>query len=1064
VQMSRIDVGGNRAGTQTGYTAYGFNGQTRVLIEGINTTEGTSGAGFYFDYASLEEAFLGTTGQSAEMPNPGVQSQFIARSGSNRFQGEYHLDWYNNSMQGSNIPDSYLAPNAFNGTNGSNAIREHSNEITRYYDNDINAGGPIKRDKLWYFGTYRRQFSAVAQPNFQFDKTFDTTLWNPVAKGTYQMNQNNKFIGYYQWGQKQQPNRLPFSTYSYASPEQTYYQNSGSWVYKGEWNGTLSDKLYLEGRYGDFGYYFPLTTNSPDQFFWHDNGALVSQGAHQKQQLDRDRKQYNIAATYFLDTGKGSHTFKSGAELLQEKSWEGYSSRRGGETGPFAGIEHVYANGVSSQVIFGLPTATCQVGSLSAHDCLTSKSALGQIGLFLNDTWAVGRATMNLGVRWDRYHGWNPEQQQIAATVGRASVPAVTFPKTDLYTWNVFAPRIGFTYDLTGDGRTVLKANYGLYWHNPGVTISQNANPNIASKSATYSWNDQATCAGCIPGDKRWQLGEEGAVATDRNAGTVGCGKLRPHYAGHAEPHRTESHRADERIGTPRIAELDEPVVVDADVAHQDGVLRQRAVDLVRGPLRMDRRRIIGKARRDERVPLLAIAVDGAEPVRACRRLAHVPARVDFRQQLAQECAHVRHQPERHRIVAGNLIRIDVDVDEPGRRDREGIARQPGTRRAVVEAHAEREQHVGRASGVIGLIRTVAGDETERQRMLGIDGAGAARRPGDRNAQPFREPQQVGRGATIFDALADQDDRPLRRKQHIERRLDAFGVGAAARRDVGVPLLRLWSLFRRRLLEDVERNVEHNRAGPPGHHGLPRLPDRQRHHVAARGLEHALAVGAHGGGKVGLVVPVELLKRTAVELARRHVAGHRQERDGIEIGVGERDRQIGRARTTGGERRRGPPADAVVHIRHEAGDGLVVNRDGLDLVGALVKRVDEADITVTAQAEDVRHLFADEIVDDHLTAIEHVLGHRVPSRLFRLDIRVLDDLGIDGQFGFQVVGPFPRLGGKRLHALRGQRRNDIRRCHGLRDLVAQALRNGRRGAGWRGELGVRGRGWRAPSR
>jgi hypothetical protein len=90
VQMSRIDVGGNRAGTQTGYTAYGQSGQVRVLIEGINTTEGTGGAGFYFDYASLEEAFLGTSGQSAEMPNPGVQSQFIARSGSNQFQGEYH--------------------------------------------------------------------------------------------------------------------------------------------------------------------------------------------------------------------------------------------------------------------------------------------------------------------------------------------------------------------------------------------------------------------------------------------------------------------------------------------------------------------------------------------------------------------------------------------------------------------------------------------------------------------------------------------------------------------------------------------------------------------------------------------------------------------------------------------------------------------------------------------------------------------------------------------------------------------------------------------------------------
>lgn len=505
VQMARIDVGGNRAGTQTGYRAYGFNGQTRVLIEGINTTEGTSGAGFYFDYASLEEAFLGTSGQSAEMPNPGVQSQFIARSGSNQLQAEYHLDWYNNSLQGSNIPSDYTAPNAFGGTNGSNAIREHSNEIQGYYDQDINAGGPIKVDKLWMFGTYRVQQNQVSQPNFLFDQTFDTKLWNAVGKATYQLNQKNKLTGYYQWGQKTQPNRLPFNTYTYASPEQTNAQDSGSWVYKAEWNGTVSDKLYIEARYGDFGYYFPLGTNSPDNFFFHDTGLLYSEGAHQKQQLDRDRKQYTAAATYFLDTNKGSHTVKLGGELLKEQSWEGYSQRRGGN------IEQIYVNGVSSQVVFGIPTASGEVGSLSAHEFLTSRAALDQIGFFLTDTWSVGRSTITAGVRYDRYKGWLPEQDQLGATVGPVTVEAKTFEQTDLFTWNQFAPRIGYVFDLTGDGRTVLKANYGLFWHNPGVSIPGDANPNIADKRATYTWNDQAGCAGCINGDKRWQPGEQSA-------------------------------------------------------------------------------------------------------------------------------------------------------------------------------------------------------------------------------------------------------------------------------------------------------------------------------------------------------------------------------------------------------------------------------------------------------------------------------------------------------------------------------------------------------------------------
>ncbi len=190
-------------------------------------------------------------------------------------------------------------------------------------------------------------------------------------------------------------------------------QNSGSWVYKGEWNGTVSDKLYLEARYGDFGYYFPLFTNSTENYFFHDTGQLYSLGAHQKQQLDRDRKQYNLAATYFLDTGKGSHTFKMGAELLKEQSWEGYESRRGGSSGHRADLQQRRV----VQVIFGIPTASCTVASLAAHDCLTSR--VGARSDRARSSTTRGRSaglTINAGVRFDRYKGWLPEQEQLAGT------------------------------------------------------------------------------------------------------------------------------------------------------------------------------------------------------------------------------------------------------------------------------------------------------------------------------------------------------------------------------------------------------------------------------------------------------------------------------------------------------------------------------------------------------------------------------------------------------------------------------------------------------------------------
>src|SRR5947208_1506902 len=133
VQMSRIYVGGNRAVTQTGYTAYGYSGQNRVLVEGINTTEGTSGAGFYFDYGSFEEVFLGTIGQGAEMPTPGVQSQFLGKSGGNKFQGEIYKDYERNSWQSDNISKNLPSQYFLSGSN-TGGIRLHSNETQKYRD------------------------------------------------------------------------------------------------------------------------------------------------------------------------------------------------------------------------------------------------------------------------------------------------------------------------------------------------------------------------------------------------------------------------------------------------------------------------------------------------------------------------------------------------------------------------------------------------------------------------------------------------------------------------------------------------------------------------------------------------------------------------------------------------------------------------------------------------------------------------------------------------------------------------------------------------------------------
>src|SRR5262249_29212160 len=354
---------------------------------------------------------------------------------------------------------------------------------------------------------------------------FDTKLWNPSGKGTYQMNQNNKLIGYYQWGQKEQPNRLPQNALNYTDLGGTLKQISGSWIYKGEWNGTLSNKLYAEARYGVFGYYFPLLANSDTtdhEVF--DNFNTVLRGADQKEQLDRQRKQATGALTYFKDGWGGSHNFKFGGELMYETGWQGYLQVASGNI-----RETIASSGSPSQVQLYAPTALT-VGSNQdgPNGNLLSVAKVNTIDAFITDQWTIGRATLNLGVRFDHYNVFTPDQIQLAYTFpSGVSIPSAScstdpnFCEKHYLKWDSVVPRLGVSYDLSGTGKTVLKANYGMYRFNPGVGVAQNANPNQAVKSITYQWLDNKVCATCIPGDRIYQPGEEGTETARALAGNI---------------------------------------------------------------------------------------------------------------------------------------------------------------------------------------------------------------------------------------------------------------------------------------------------------------------------------------------------------------------------------------------------------------------------------------------------------------------------------------------------------------------------------------------------------------
>src|SRR5207244_3165341 len=197
-----------------------------------------------------------------------------------------------------------------------------------------------------------------------------------------------------------------------------------------------------EARYGVFGYYFPLLANTDTTNHEIVNAQLAQYfNGDQKEQTDRQRRQYTGALTYFKDgLMGGTHNFKFGGELLQESGWFGYTQAYSGNV-----RENIGTNGLPSTVILAAPTAT-HVGSLGdgPNGNLLSVSKVNTIDAFLTDQYTIGRATLNLGVRFDHYDVWTPEQTQLAYTFPTAdnlSIPNFTFPEKHYLKWNSIAPR-----------------------------------------------------------------------------------------------------------------------------------------------------------------------------------------------------------------------------------------------------------------------------------------------------------------------------------------------------------------------------------------------------------------------------------------------------------------------------------------------------------------------------------------------------------------------------------------------------------------------------------------------
>jgi len=480
VYVTQTEVGGGLAGGA--YGAYGTFGPNRPMVEGISVAG--IGNTFALDYGSFEEVSVGTAAHSSEWPIPGVHTKFISKSGGNDYRGSLYADYENHDWQAFNIDSDQIAHGA---QGGIGLPPREANRATGYRDFNADVGGHVRRDRLWWYSSFRKQEVTARQPNFPVEPV-RTDLTNYSAKLTYQVTRDHKIAAFAQAGRKHQPTRLDPSTLLSGvnatsaineSESSTSNHHARGTIWKVEWNAVIKNTLFFETRAGQFGTRQADRSNGGGPRF-EDTQTLLVSGGNRKWQRDLLRNQWFGSLSYFKDRWLGSHQLRVGSEVLQSIETETWWTAYAGD------VLHVLRDGQPREVFLTETPSMSEAGSWI-------------VGAYINDSWRPNsRLTVNAGVLFDRYRLFLPEQRHPAFSLEAEVFPAVN----NLRTWNVWVPRIGVAYDLSGDGRTVAKFSYGQNVFPPGTDLAANANPNSSLWWRRYPWVD-------ANGDGRWEPGEE---------------------------------------------------------------------------------------------------------------------------------------------------------------------------------------------------------------------------------------------------------------------------------------------------------------------------------------------------------------------------------------------------------------------------------------------------------------------------------------------------------------------------------------------------------------------------
>jgi len=492
--------------TMTFFSSHGGpSNEGKVQINGMTVGAASGGGGvgtLTYDTANAEEVAVSITGGLGESETGGPVMNLVPRSGGNRFSGQGFYSAAGKWSSGDNLNDELRAI----------GITQPGGVINAY---DVSGalGGPIIRDRLWFFGNVRQLSTAQGVEGIFGNKyALDPAHWDYLrddslsvrdvqgrksfqARGTSQLSSRDRVMV-----SQQNEYRCQGSTVSLSgdgcrsrgadwtamgsttlSPEASdRYFDFPYWLTQATWTSTMTSRFLMEAGFSRLAYPGGAGTGPPDA-----NRSLiqvVEQSAIDGHPANYGYRGINTTGASYqnIKNWRASGSYVSGSHNIKAGYQGGYQRA---DVGLITGPEQMtyrFNNRVANQFTFRLPNW------LTRNETMTS-------AFYVQDTWTRGRLSMQGAVRYDRAWSWAPAEGNGTTDTSRFNAAPITFDRTaSVDAYNDISPRGGVAYDLFGNGRTAVKFAVGRYLApatNDAPYISNNPASRIVNV-ASRNWSD----------------------------------------------------------------------------------------------------------------------------------------------------------------------------------------------------------------------------------------------------------------------------------------------------------------------------------------------------------------------------------------------------------------------------------------------------------------------------------------------------------------------------------------------------------------------------------------------